>query len=1009
MTRVLFLYALFFTCFFCQSMSAQETTRFSVKGALSDSIELVPLDAANVVIARARDSVYVTGVMSNADGSFGFDRVAPGQYLLVVSYLGYETKVRPFSLSGTPREVNLGELKMTKQNLSIDELVVTARLNPIIIKRDTIEYNTDGYLLQDSDVVEDLLRRLPGVEVDQDGTVTAGGQQISRVFVDGQQFFGDDPRVALRNLPANIVDRVQVIDRQSDQARFTGIEDDDTERILNLTLRPGNSDGMFGRAQAGYGLDMPGNGHRYDANGLLSYFSGSTQLAALISHNNTNNLNFTDFMGEVMGSMGGGGRRPGGGAPGGGPGGGQMMMIGGGGSAAGGRMGSAGSGQQRMMNVGGFSMSGGGAGLSTSTSGGANANYTFNEGLRLSANYFFNSVDRDTDQTSNRINFFPDQDPMNYDQWQWQNRKSQNHRMNFELDYTINERNSILFRPNLNIGNGSTKSLYDYSTYRLLQDNPLETTWLNRGFTESVSENISFSTSGNLLWRHSFIKPGRSLSVNLNYGWSKNETEGYNWQDNFTYDANNNEIPNPVDQFFTNENHGYNYSARASYVEPVGDNRFLEFSYLFSERKTYSERITLDNDGTGYNLKNDLLSTVYDNTFFNQQYDVRFNTRRDKYTYTIGAGLHPSRIFSKEDDNPTVKYPTVYNFAPTINITYGETRQSQLRFDYRGMTQQPTIQQLQPVLDNTDPLYEFKGNPGLQPAFRHFMNLSYNNFNPENFRTFITSLGFSTTMKSIINSSEFMPDGTQIVTPVNVNGVYSINASVMMNLPVPNTKFSFSNTLSGNFGNNKSITNKVENTTRTVGLFETLRLTYRNERMELSTSYRLCYNRANYLLQTTEATNYYNHRIGGEFHLNLPLDFTVTSNINYTFFKGYNDGLDRDMTLWTADISKRVFKNKQGTVKFSVYDILKQNKSHTRTTTDNYIEDLHTRNNLGRFGMISFMYRFNSFSGGSAPEGGMRRMEGGPPMRMEGGPPIRMEGGPPMRMDGGGPTQIMIR
>ena len=1000
MSRISLVFVILFAL--CRSISAQEATTFTVGGLLTDSIERQPLDAANVVISRARDSVFVAGGMSNSRGEFEVGRVPAGQYLLVISYLGYEPIIRPFSLSGAPRTVNLGEIGMAKSDLTLDEVLITARFNPVVIRQDTIEYNTAAFRIQDSDVVEDLLRRLPGVEVNQDGTVTAGGQQISRVFVDGQQFFGDDPRVALRNLPANIVDRVQVVDRRSDQAQFTGIEDDDTERILNLTLRPGNRDGMFGRALAGVGHDMPGSDYRYDANGLISYFSGGTQLAALISHNNTNNLNFTDFMGEVMGSMGGGGMRAGGGAPGGG---GQMIMIGGGGAGAGGRMGSGG--QQRMISGGGMgggfgAFFGGGAGISTSTSGGANANYTVNEKLKVGANYFFNVVERETDQTSNRLNFFENQAPLNYDQTQKQNLQSQNHRMNLEIDYTINNRNSILFRPNLNVGSGITSSVYDYETFRA-GDVP---DWINSGKTVSESENKTFSTSGTVLWRHSFEKQGRTLSVNLNYGWSKNEAWGTNWQDNLSKDNNDNVISNPIDQFFINENHGYNYTARASYVEPVGNNRFLEFSYLYGRRKTYSERETWDMVDWDNNLGfiNDELSTLYDNTFINQQYDVRFNTRRDRLTYTVGAGLHPSRIFS-EVDNVLTKYPTVFNFAPTINVTYGETRQSQLRFDYRGMTQQPTIQQLQPVLDNTDPLYEFRGNSGLQPAFRHIMNLMYNNFNPENFRTFMTSLMFTTTTKSIINASTYTQDGKQIVEPRNVNGVYNINASIMMNLPIPNSPFSFSNTLSGNFGANKSITNEIENTTHTTGVFETLRLSFRNNWLELGSSYRLGYNRAAYSLETAQTTNYFNHRVGGEMFLNLPLDFIITSNINYTFFKGYDDNLNRDMTMWTADISKRVFKNKQGTIKLSVYDILRQNKTHSRTTTDNYIEDLHTKNTLGRFGMVSFMYRFNSFSGGNQPSSDMPRGGGGggmPPegiRRMESGGGgvqiIRMEGGMP--------------
>ena len=981
MNKSICLFVFIFFCALCLNLSAQDVTTFSVRGLLTDSIDRQPLDAANVMVVRARDSVFVSGGMSDNKGIFELGKLTAGQYLLVVSYLGYTDVKRPLTLSGTPRTVNLGGIFMQKKDLQIGEVVVTGKFNPIVVKKDTIEFNTSAYKIQDSDVVEDLLKKLPGVEVESDGTVTAGGQQITKVFVDGKQFFGDDPKVALKNLPANAVDKVQVVDRRSDQAQFTGIEDDDTEKVINLTLRPGNRDGVFGRAMAGYGTD-----DRYDANGMISYFSGETQLAALLSSNNTNNMNFTDFMGDVMSGMGGGGRRQGGG-------GGTVMMMGNpGGGGGGGRIGSGGGGT-RTMNIGGFSMSSGGGGISTSTSGGMNANYRFNEKLKLNSSYFFNVVDRVADQSSDRINFVGDSS-LNYIQTQLQNRKSQNHRINLELDYTINERNSILFRPNLNIGSGSSNSEYNYDTYT--PSNFL----LNSGKTESGTENTSLSTSGSLLWRHRFEKIGRTFSMNMTYGVSSNKSTGLNDQTNLSYEPSTGaETSRPLSQDNTNDNNGYNYSVRASYVEPVGNRRYLELSYNYSLSNTKSEKETWNLDANGNRTdKDEKYSTIYENKYINQQADIRFNTQRDKYSWTLGAGLQPSSLKSITNGEPPLTQ-NVVNFSPTANITYGETRQSQLRFDYRGFTRQPTIQQLQPVADNSDPLYEFKGNKGLKPAFMHNLNLMYNKFNPTTLRTFQTSLGFNTTRNSIINSSAYDETGKQTVMPDNVNGVYSVRASVNVNLPIAKTKLSFNNNLSGNYGHNVNKTNGIENTTKNSGISEMLRLTFRNDWLELGGSYRLGYNRAVYTMQDKAATDYFNHGVGGEMFLNLPLSFILTSRINYTFYRGDAAGNGRDMTLWTADLSKQVFKNKRGTIKISVYDILKQNKSYSRTTTDNYVEDLRS-NTLGRFAMISFMYRFNSFIGSATQD--RQRVEGTP---AGDGMQRRFDGrdGMPRRFDGGGP------
>ncbi len=966
MIRVTKLFVFVLFCCWTQTTMAQTTT-FTIRGTVMDSVATQPMDAANIVLMRAKDSTYVTGVMSNESGVFELGKVQAGQYRLMISFLGYKPLFVPLSLFGAARTVNVGRLNMQKQDVELAEVVVTAKFNPIIVKKDTIEFNTSAYKLQESSVVEDLLKKLPGVEVSQDGTVTAGGQQITKVYVDGKQFFGDDPKIAMKNLPANVVDKVQVVDRRSDQAQFTGIEDDNTEKVINLTLRPGNRDGMFGQARIGYGTD-----DRYEGNGMLSYFNGDTQVAGLLSANNTNNIGFTDFMGDVMGSMGGSGRRAGSG----------------GGGFGGNRGGGGGS-----YNLGGMSIAAGNSGLSSTASGGANINYTFGKKLKLGGNYYFNLVDRDVEQISRRENILQDS-TFYYDQTQIQDRKSQNHRMNLELDYTINENNSLLFRPNLNIGSGSSNSEYDYWTYT---PSGLR---LNDGQTLSNSSNNSISTSGTLLWRHKFNKAGRTLSVNMTYSYSDNKADGENLQYNTTLTQANAYQLDTVNQTYTNNNHSYSYGARASYTEPVGNNRFLEFSYSYNRSDTKSEKRTYDYNplNGNYDLLDTAYSSRYENIYINQQADLRFNTRRDKYSYTLGVGVQPSSLVSitwPEDNRLT---QTVVNFSPTANFTYGVSRQNMLRFDYRGSTQQPSIQQLQPVADNTDPLYQQEGNPDLKPAFRHNLQATYNNFNPNNLRTFLTSLSFNTTTNSIINSSKYDATGKQIVKPVNVNGVYNIRANVMVNMPIPKTKLSLSNTLTGTYGHGINYSNGVENTTNTTGVNESVRLTFRNDWLELGGAYNLGYNQAKYSLENKATTNYFNHRVSGDLFLNLPWNFILSSTINYNFYRGYDDNANRDMALWNADLSKQVFKNKRGTIKLSIYDILKENKSYTRVTTDNYLEDVRS-NTLGQFVMVSFMYRFNSFSGGNnsfgGQRGGMQRGDGQMRRFEGGGPPAGGMGGPP--------------
>ncbi|MDR3094878.1 MAG: outer membrane beta-barrel protein [Bacteroidales bacterium] len=926
--------------FLLSFVELQAQDGFSVSGVIADSISAAGLDGANVQLVTAKDLKFVAGGISAPSGKFEVSKIPAGEYRMIVSYLGYTTTFKSLKLTGDARMVNVGKIVLHKADIELAGVEVTAKFNPIIVKKDTIEFNTSAYKTKESDVVEDLLKKLPGVEVESDGTVSSGGQQVTKVYVDGKQFFGDDPKVALKNLPANAVDKVQVVDRKSDQAQFTGIEDDNTEKVINLTLRPGNRNGMFGRAMAGYGFADGFNQGHYDANGFIGYFQGSTQMTALLSSNNTNNIGFSDFMGDVMNTMGGSGR----------------SMGGGGGNRGGGNRGGG-------YNLGGISLGGGNSGISTATSGGANFNKAFgaNDKLKLGANYFFNVMNRDVVQESNRRNLF-DSDTVFYsNQNQTQNRKSQNHRINLELDYKINENNSILFRPTVNIGAGSSTSDYYYMTQNRMLNGVIDT--LSSGYSSSGSGNNSLSTSGSLLWRHKFAKVGRTLSLNVNYGYSNNQSDGTNIQDNWEYTALL-ASHDSLDQYYTNNNHNNNIGTRVSYTEPIGKDHFLELSYSYNRTNTGSKKETFN---TVDHSKDEEYSTLYDNIYANHQADIRFNTRREKYSYTLGVGIQPWSMSSSGRSINDTTFRSL-NFSPSANLVFGTTRQKMLRFDYRGNMQQASIQQLMPVKDNSNPLYEQLGNKNLNPAFRQNLRATYNLFNPDNLTTFLTSLSFTVTNNYIANSTQYDASGKQTVMPVNVNGIYGANASIMVNMPIKKTKLSINSTLAGNYGNNISYTQRAnaaqeKNDTRTAGINETFRITYRNDWLELTGSYRLGYNRAEY--SNKENTNYFNHRVGGDLYLQFPLGLILSSNINYNFYKGYGDNYNRDMILWGADISKQIFASKRGTVKLSVYDLLKQNSSYTRTTADNYIEDTHS-NILGRFYMLSFLYRFSSFGGMSS-------------------------------------------
>ncbi|MDR0668098.1 MAG: TonB-dependent receptor [Prevotellaceae bacterium] len=927
-------------------VAAAQSPSVAVRGRVCDSVTSAPLEFATVAL-QTRDGKDVGHTVTAADGRFEIGDIAEGRYWLSVSFVGYVALRRAVRTRGNTLDV--GILRLQSDAVRLGEVVVSGVGNAMIIKKDTIEYNAASYRVTEGALLEELVKKLDGAEVDSEGNITVNGKEVTKVLLDGKTFFSDDPQIAMKNLPASMVDRVQVIDRKSEQAQFTGIDDGNEETVLNLTVRPGMKNGWFGNASAGAGYE-----NRYQAGGLLSNIKDDRQLSLLASGNNTNNRGFFDFTGSMM-QQGRGGSGSSSGAGSGG-------MRGGGGGGGGGM----------NMNVGGTRMNIGGNGITTSWLGGLNAYDEFGNRLKATGNYFYNGADTRLNRDSYRQNLFGNDSSSYYNQATQSVASTQGHRAAAELEWTIDSLNSIIFKPTINYGAGRFDEISQYVTLDAELDS------VNDGFSRSAGSNISQALSGDFLFRHKFKTAGRTFSANVVLGYSSNVIDGTNYS--LTRVIDRRSRTDTVDQQFRADNMAYSANTRLSYTEPLGNNYFAEIAYGARISRNTSDKQTFNGDPNGEYIRLDSAYTNhYRNLFVNQRAEVNIQRVHEKYNWTLGVQAQPARLLSEREGEPSLSRNTV-NFSPAGHFVYHFTDHKQLRAGYRGTTNEPSISQLQPVPDNANPLLERLGNPDLTPEFAHDLRLSYRSTDLRTFRTFMASLNASMTNNKIVNTTIYeSTTGKQLIVPVNAGGVYALRGFLMLTTPFRRgSPFSIMSNTFMNYTQNVSLSRTVadlaalahqpdallagstRNTTGSLSIGEMLRLGYKGDRLDINLTARAGYSRAWYSLDDRDQPTYWNNTAGGDFNWSLPWDLSLASDLNYTFYIGYPEGYNRPACIWNVELSTSLFPQKQGTLKVRVFDLLNESRGITHTTTDNYIEDVSV-NTLGRYVMLSFTYRFGSF------------------------------------------------
>lgn len=897
-------------------MAFAQQSGVNVTGSVVEQGSDTPIEQATVRLLNVKDSAMVRGVVSARNGSFTLKNVKKGSYLLHITFIGYDPLYQPLQITGKKNPVNVGKLELSDGAIELGEAVVIGKAPEVTVRNDTVEYNADSYKVTEGSVLEDLLKKMPGVEVDSEGKITVNGKEVKKVMVDGKEFFSDDPKVASKNLPAKMIDKLQVLDKKSDMAQMTGFDDGEEETVINLTVKPGMKQGWFGNAYGGYGSK-----DRYEGNAMVNRFVNNDQITFMGGANNTNNMGFSDLASTMFSGMGGGGGRR-----------------------------------------GGF---GAGSGITSSGNAGLNFSKEFKpDKLTLGGNTRYSHSDNDARSKSDRQNILPG-DSSSYDNSEAMSRtKSDNFGVDFRLEWKPDTMTQLIFRPSFSFSHSMNDNFSDATTL----DNERDT--VNTNKSSNYSESNGYNLNASIDFSRKLNNKGRVFSATLSGGNSDSYSDGMNRSDIVYFnqtDALKNSI---IDQRSRYDNKGFNYRAYVSWVEPIGHNNFIQATYSISQRKQEALKNVYNQDADGiYNVLDSAYSQSYRNNFISQRASLSFKSQRAKFNYTIGLNLDPSYSSSENfvgDTTLSKITRKVVNLSPMAQFNYMFDKRTNLRIMYNGRTSQPSMTQLQPVADISDPTNITIGNPDLNPRYTNNVFIRFQQFTPEKQRAFMIMANGSYIINDIVSYTSYNQEtGVKTTTYKNVNGNYSGNVRMMLNTPLKNKKFSINSMTMASFANSNGYINEEKNTNRNLILSERGGIDFRSSYLDLGVNGNIRYNATSNSLQKENNQNTFNYGAGGYTTIYLPLNFKIESDVNWSTNSGYGDGFKQNEVLWNASASKSFLKNNQGTLRFKIYDILQQRSNISRSVTASYIQDSEY-NTLGSYFMVHFIYRFSIFKGGAS-------------------------------------------
>ena len=914
------------------SYGAMAQTSRDVSGVVKDSTGTSVI-AATVKFIAGKDTIFTR---TDIDGKFAFKDVKSSTFLITVSSLGYKALNKRFLYKDAATPLILDPITLKAENRMLGEVVISGTPS-VTIKEDTIIYRASDYPLRENSLAEDLLKKLPGVEVDKDGNITAQGKAITRVRVNGKDFFGGDVKTATQQLPSNILESVQIIDDYGDQANLTGIRNGDPEKILNFTIRADKNKGYFARGTLG-----GGNKDRYQGSLTANTYNNTEQFSFIGNLNNTNSSVFS--FGSSSGFGGGGGSARVQSSAGGGSSGGSGMRFTGGGSS------------------GGFQGFGGSSDGLTDV-GSIGLNYRKDYGTKLSSYGNYSYSNRNNAVLSNQLQQNNFQSSLiSTDQSSEKNQISDNHRFSWNLEYKPDSINFIKFSPSFSYS-GST----DVGSSNYIQSDNSRLSSDGTTLNNTVSKNPNFGA--NVLFNHRLQKKGRNLSLYVSANNAKTNQEDDQLTQYINYIVNGGTSAVYRNQELYDKNRNSNINANLSYNEPLSATTNLEFNYNHSTTNYKNERETFDLTPTGVSSFNTTLSNDYDYSFSTNRFGMNYRVNQKKYNYSFGLSAQPNVLegSSVVMGVTTPNRNTGFNIVPSARYSYNFSRTRAFNATYFGRANEPTYIQLQPTPDISNPQYPVYGNPNLGAEFSHILNFRYNNFNFSSGDVLFFNLtGNYTENKIVSNIVRKMDPAIGLVQEsryLNTDGYYTTNAFYNYSKPFQQKKYVFSFNGSANYINNISFTDNLKNTGKNWIFSQGLNMQINpNKNFELNPGLRYSFN-----TNTNDAITNNNTKVSTySLNFNSKVYFLKTWLIGSDFSKSFNNGYSSSLAvnpfIINTYLEKQFFKDKRATLRLQGFDLLDENTSVSRSVTGNVITDSQS-NRLSRYVMLSFTMRIQKFSG----------------------------------------------
>ncbi|WKN42739.1 TonB-dependent receptor [Tunicatimonas pelagia] len=896
------------------SAHAQEEA-WSVRGNVIDASDTTALVGATVLMINIKDSTRTRFAVTENDGSFVVSDLEQAFYRLQISSVGYKTYRRVMRL--TVPEATLGTLSLEQYVKVLDEISVEGEVVPMEQLGDTTQYNADAFKTNPDASATDLVSKMPGIVVDGDG-VSANGESIEQVLLDGKRFFGQDPLLSLNTIPADMVDKIQVYDEESDQAQLTGFDDGNTIKTMNVVTKEDRRNGQFGKAYAGYGTE-----NLYEAGVTINSFNQDQRITLLGMTNNINQQNFgSEDLAQVSGGRGSFRR-----------GGGDNNFI---------------TGVQD--------------GITRTHSLGINFTDSWGEKATFEGSYFFNQTNNSSDQLLSRESSLATGQQF-YDQNQRATTKNLNHRLNTRIDYQINDNNNLLLRSAISYQNNQSSE--NTSGQTTLADGEL----LSETDNNYSSLNQAYSISNDLIYQHKFSKIGRTISLEVNSRISPTRRESY--LEDLVLDS--------LTEYLTDEGQ-YTLGSSVVYTEPIGTLAQLAMKYEVSHTSRQSDRDTYTlQEGDAVKSFSEVLSNDFTSGYTIHSPSVRYSIRQFGSHFNAELGFQRA-ILSNRQFLPTEGQSTRHfnSLLPSITSRFELSDNANLFVRYATSTTEPSVSQLQGVLDNSDPLFLSVGNPNLDQTYSHSLRLRFQKNNVDrntslaNFTNVTASSDYISNSTTIVSEDSIsaggivFQEGAQLTTPVNLDGYWNVQNNTTYGVLISPLKSNLNASiglgyqrLPGMINDEENIANAYSANAR-VGLASNI-----SEKIDYNIYYQINGSRVLNSLQSGSNSQYYTQTLGAKLNLIFGKGFVFRNETYFQRYTGANDQFDTDYTLWNMGIAKKFLKDDRGELELSVFDLLGQNQSFDQTVSAQYLEETQTEV-LQRYFMLTFTYQLRRFEKGSS-------------------------------------------